>query len=182
MADRDLRGARRYATALFGAAQKQNKLDIVGNDLRTLLDLMEQTPTLRQVWDSPLMPAGHKRDLLSKVLAASLDSLTLAFLRLLIDKRREYILDTVQFEMQQLTDAARRLVRAQATFAVAPTPEEQTNLIRSLEKRTGDHIDLTVSIDPAILGGVVIRMQDTILDGSVRGSLERIREQLLQEA
>ena len=143
---------------------------------------MEQTPTLRKVWESPLMPAGRKRDVISKVLGASLDPLTLAFLRLLIDKRREYILDTVGFEIRQLADTARQLVRAEATFAITPTSEEQAALIRSLEQRTGEHVDLTIQVDPTILGGVVVRMHDTILDGSVRGTLERLREQLLQEA
>ena len=82
----------------------------------------------------------------------------------------------------RLTDVARHLVRADATFAVQPTPDETAGLIRGLEQRTGETVSLTVQVDPAILGGVVVRMHDTIIDGSVRGTLERLREQLLQEA
>jgi F-type H+-transporting ATPase subunit delta len=133
------------------------------------------------MWDSPLLPAGRKRDLIGQVLGESVDGLTLSFLRLLVDKRREDILEIVRREIRQLADAARRLVRAEAIFAVPPTTDEQANLIRSLEQRTGEQVNLTVNIDPAILGGVVVRLHDTVIDGSVRGTLERLREQLLQE-
>ena len=182
MAERDIRAAKRYANALFTAAGKQGKADGIVSDLAGVLDLMRRTPALQQVWESPLMPAGRKRDVIGRTLGSGIDPLLLSFLRLLIDKRREDILEAVQFEVGQLADTARHLVRAEATFAVEPTAKEQTELIRSLEQRTGEHVQLTVHVDPAILGGVVVRLRDTIIDGSVRGALERMREQLLQEA
>ena len=180
--ERDLRAARRYATALFTTAEKQNKLDAVTRDLHTVVEFMDQTPALDRMWSSKVVPAGKKRDLIATLLGAFIDPLTLSFLRLLVDKRREDILSLVRLEVQQLSDTSRRLVRAQATFALAPTTDEREKLAESLSKRTGSHVDLTVEVDPSILGGVVVRMHDTIIDGSVRGTLERLREQLLQEA
>ena len=182
MAEKDLRASRRYAAALFASADKLNKVDTVEADLTAIAELMESTPALRKVWESPLMPAGKKRELISKVLQSSIDPLTLAFYRLLVDKRREVILDRVREELRQMADSSRHLVRAEATFAVPPTAEEKDALVKSLEKRTGEHVDLTVSVDAARLGGIIVRMQDNILDGSVRGTLEKMREQLLQEA
>ncbi|HEV2472044.1 MAG TPA: ATP synthase F1 subunit delta [Chthonomonadales bacterium] len=178
----DTRAARRYAAALFNTAARQEKLDAVERDIHTVLDLMERTAKLRQFWESPLAPAGRKRELIGRIFEGSIDGLTLSFLRLLVDKRREHILDQVDAEMRRLGDEARRLIRASATFAVAPSAQEQEDLVRSLESRTGERISLVTEIDPAIIGGVVVRMQDTILDGSVRGALERIREQLLHES
>lgn len=182
MAAHDLRASKRYANALFATAQKQGNVDAIEKDLDGVLTLMKQAPTLRHLWESPLVPASNKRDVLDKILASSVDPLTLSFLRLLIDKCREDILDVVRMEISQLADAARHLVRAEAIFAVPPTTEEQAGLVSSLEKRTGESVELTVRVDPSILGGVVVRMHDTIIDGSVRGTLERLREQLLQEA
>ena len=178
----DIRAAKRYATALFEAAQKAGSLDQVEKDIGNVMDLMRQMPALTDLWHSPLIPAGRKRDVIEKTLGNSIDKLTLSFLHLLIDKRREDVLPSVELEIRDLADTARHLVRAEATFAVTPTPDEQTDLMRSLEQRTGLHVQLVTRVDPEILGGVVIRMQDTIIDGSVRGTLERLREQLLLEA
>ncbi|HLV82075.1 MAG TPA: ATP synthase F1 subunit delta [Chthonomonadaceae bacterium] len=178
----DVRAASRYAMALFDIAQKQGKLEAIERDLNAILDLMRLTPALRQVWDSPLLPPERKNRILGDVLGEAFDPLTLTFLRLLVDKQREAILEGVQREVRRLADAARHLVRAEAIFAITPTPEEKAALVRSLEARTGESVELTVHVDPAILGGVVVRLQDTLIDGSVRGTLERLREQLLQEA
>ena len=180
--ERDLRAARRYATALFATAQRQDKLDSVTRDLHMVVDLMDQTPALDEMWGSKVVPTGKKRELIGMLFGASIDPLTLSFLRLLADKRREDILSLVRLEVQQLSDSSRRLVRAAATFALQPTDDERAKLIQSLEKRTGEHVELTVNVDPRILGGVVVRMHDKIIDGSVRGTLESLREQLLHEA
>ena len=181
MANHDLRASRRYATAFFNAAHKQNKLPIVIADIKTVLDLMGETPALQQMWDSPVIPSGRKRELTLQLFSSSLDPLTISFLRLLIDKRREFLLPTVQMELQELTDTSNHLIRAEATFAVEPTPEEVAALTESLERRTGENVKLTYTVNNEIIGGVVVRMQDTIIDGSVRGTLERLREQLLTE-
>jgi F-type H+-transporting ATPase subunit delta len=182
VAAQDIRAAKRYATALFEAAQKLQALDEVERDINSVLELMGQTKALRDMWESPLIPAGRKRAIISKLLGESLNPLSLSFLRLLVDKRREDVLEPVQLELRLLSDRARHLLRADVIFAVAPTPQEQTALQSSLQHRTGEQIQLTVHIDPSILGGVVVRMEDTVIDGSVRGTLERLREQLLQEA
>ena len=63
--ERDLRAARRYATALFATAEKQNKLDAVTTDLHTIVDFMDQTPALEQMWTSKVVPTGKKRELMS---------------------------------------------------------------------------------------------------------------------
>jgi len=180
--ERDLRAARRYATALFATAQRQSNLDAVTRDLRTVVDLMAETPAFDEMWHSKVVPTGKKRNLIGLLVGKNVDALTLSFLRLLVDKRREDILSLVRLEVQQLSDTSRKLVRAEATFALNPSDDERGKLVRSLETRTGEHVDLTVNVDPSIIGGVIVRMHDTIIDGSVRGTLEKLREQLLTEA
>ena len=181
MAAADTRAARRYAASLFLAAQQQAVLDQVENDLHRLKEYMQAAPILNQIWLSPLVTAARKRDAVSKALEGTFHPLTMAFLRLLIIKRREDCLNAVQEDMQILIDKARHLLRAEAVFAVSPTPQEQDSLRDSLAKRTGNSIELTVRVDPSILGGVLVRLGDTLIDGSVRGSLERLREQMLQQ-
>ena len=182
MAVRDLRAAKRYAKALFSSAIKMGILEQIEIDLDTIYDSMQQNQSLNEMWESPMIPGPKKHQLLSEIFASSVHALTLSFLQLLADKRRENILGEVRHEVHLLGDTSRKLVRAEATFAVPPTPDEQHRLAESLAARTGDRVELTCHIDPSILGGVVVRLRDTIIDGSVRGTLESLREKLLQEA
>ena len=182
MAVRDLRAAKRYAHALFNSASKLGTLDKIESDLDSIHKEMQQSESLKDMWESPMIPGPKKHQLLSDIFAGSVDVLTLSFLQLLADKRRENILSEVRHELHLLGDTSRKLIRAEATFAVAPTPDEQKRLAESLAARTGDRVELTCHIDPSILGGVVVRLRDTIIDGSVRGTLESLREKLLQEA
>jgi F-type H+-transporting ATPase subunit delta len=182
MAAKDIRAAKRYALALFNLASREEKLDAVERDMSTILGLMKEQPKLREYWESPQVPSGRKRAVIKEILGDTLSPLTLSFLTLLVDKRREEILDAVDFELRQQADSARHIVRAEATFALTPSDAETDALIKSLEKRTGENVQLAVSVDPTILGGVIVRLQDNIVDGSVRGSLDRMRERLLQDS
>jgi F-type H+-transporting ATPase subunit delta len=182
MATRDVRAARRYAAALFHAAKKEGVLDVVEHELDELLTALHDTPVLKEFWLSPLVPAPKKSALIEKTFADRLNPITIGFLNLLINKRREELLEYIYTDFRRLVDQARHLLRAEAVFAVPPTPDEEQVLRESLQKRTGANVELRVRLDPEILGGVVIRLQDTIIDGSVRGSLERLRERFLQKA
>ena len=181
MAQRDLRAAKRYATALFNVAARDKKLDAVEKDLDLFIGFVHGNPELRSAWESPLLPHERKNAVVDRILSASADPLTISFLKLLVDKGREEVLETARLDLRTLADAERKLVRAEAIFAVEPTKAEQTALAKSLQERTGDRVELTYRVDPSILGGVVVRMRDTILDGSVRGTLERLRDRLLLE-
>ena len=181
----DTRAAKRYATALFQAAQKAGTLDTVESNIEQVVGLMQQTPKLLDTWLSPLIPASRKRSLINALFGAgredAISPLTIAFLDLLVDKKREEVLESVARELRYLADTARHQVRATAVFAVEPTEAERIAITRSLEARMNAHVQLSYHVDPGILGGVIVHLQDTLIDGSVRGTLERLREQLLAE-
>jgi F-type H+-transporting ATPase subunit delta len=177
----DHKGARRYASALFAAASRAGKTDRVEEDLRSLRTLWESSPRIPEALESPLVPADRKVEVIDKVLARELDSLTAEFLRLLVHKRREQILLAVDEEYRLRLDDARGLVRAQAVVAVPIDDTQRSGLVSGLSQRTGKQIELSIDVDPGIIGGVVVRLGDTVIDGSVRGALERLREQMLTE-
>ena len=118
----NIKVARRYAAALFEAARKQGKTDSVQRDLATLESLWADAPDLRRVLESPLIPDERKNQIIDLTVGKELDSLTCAFLHLLVDKRREVILPVVGEEFVRLADIARGLVRAEATVATAIVP------------------------------------------------------------
>jgi F-type H+-transporting ATPase subunit delta len=175
----DSRVTRRYASALFSAAQKTGMVDAVQNELDMLAGHWETTPQLRQAMESPLLPDDKKLSILDKLFGTEISPLTKSFLRVLVEKDREDILVDVQRQFRQQADAARGLLRAKALVAAPLDPNQEKALVAGLQDRTGKTIALEVAVDPGILGGVVVRMEDTIIDGSVRGSLERLREQML---
>ena len=182
MATVDLRVARRYASALFSAAKKAQALDRVQNDLKDLNDLCRTHDSFKGVWFSPRIPVTQKSKLVGDLFKTSIDPVSLAFLGLLVDKRREDILPVMADEVRRLVDAEAKVIRAHATFAVHPTDGQLQELTNSLQTRTGQTIKLTHDVNSDIIGGVVVRLNDDIIDGSVRGSLERMRVQMLQEA
>jgi len=178
---RDTKAAKRYASALFQAARKLCRIDAVERDLNALGSLIESAPLFQRALESPLVPGDRKRALVDRILAGDVDDLTRRFLYLLIDKRREEILPAVRIEFSRQADNARGLVRAEALVA-APLDEAQVaELVCGLEQRTGKRVELSVRVDPAVIGGVMVRLEDTVIDGSVRGALERLREQMLRQ-
>ncbi len=177
----DLRVAKRYAVALFHVARSTGKVETIQADLTTLSDLWSQVPKVREAMESPLIPADRKKAIIRQAFGPHLDGLTIRFLDLLVDKRREPIVPVVREEFIRRADLDRGLVRAAATVAAPLDDLQRAAMVEALERRTGKRVELKLEVDPAIIGGAVIRMEDTVIDGSVRGALERIREQMLQE-
>lgn len=178
----DPKVARRYAGALFAAARQLGVLDAVGADLDTLHGIWEQAPALPRAMESPLLPAARKRALLDQTVGPSVHELTRTFLYLLVDKRRVDGLLAVREEYARLADEDQGTLRATATVAAALSDAEREALVAALGARTGKTVLLDVEVDPAVLGGVSVRMQDTVLDGSLRGGFERLRERMLRES
>jgi F-type H+-transporting ATPase subunit delta len=171
--------ARRYAAALFQQAKAKGTLDADSTDLSAVVKTLTETPKLLAVVGHPLIAESKKKDALKLAFDGKVRPSILAFLNLLVDKRRIELFADVKTEFDRLLREDRRIVAATAVTAVPMTPEQTAALEKSLEARTGFDVELTCEIDASLMGGVLVRIGDTVLDGSVRGSLERLREQLL---
>ena len=108
--------------------------------------------------------------------------LTQRFLDMVIDKRREAILALVPVEFRRLSYELLNIQPTEVTSAAPLGADERAALSTALARRTGKRIELREAVDPALIGGAIVRIGDTILDGSVRGSLRRLRERLLNPA
>ena len=171
--------ARRYAAALFEQAHKAGTVAAVGDELALAAQTVAQTGALRALLGQPLVTEGRKKQALRNALGDRVSPAVLAFLDLLVDKRRIGLLPEVQQEFARRVLEYRNIARARAVTAVPLTAEQTAALERSLEARTGKNILLETEVDPSVLGGVLVRIGDTVFDGTVRGNLERLREQLL---
>lgn len=178
----DLTVVRRYAQALFDTAAKAGSVDQVEEDLRALTQTFAITPRLGQVLRAPVIPGERKQQLVQNVFAGRLSPLTLRFLNLVISRRREEILADVYPEFQRLANEARGLMTVEVTSAVPLTDEQRARLGESLAVKTGKRVQLMGRVDPEIMGGLVLRIGDTIVDGSVRTRLQQLRSRLLTGA
>jgi F-type H+-transporting ATPase subunit delta len=176
---KDVRVSRRYAAALFGIARRDGILDAVTQDVALIERFIAEVPYLRAVLLQPLVSETKKTKVATDAFGDRVTATSLNFVKLLIRKRREGLIDECIRDFRALVAEAQNRIDAVATTAVPISPQQTERLTESLRKLTGKNVHLTTAVDPSIMGGTVVRMGDTIIDGSVRGRLERLEQQLL---
>lgn len=176
---REVRVARRYAAALFGLAARDGILDAVSQDLALIARFLAEVPYLRAVLMQPLVSEAHKNKVASDAFSDRVTAVSLNFLNLLIRKRREDLIDECIRVFGELVAARENTVDATASSAVPLSAAQTERLTQALEQLTGKRVRLTAHVDPNMLGGVIVRMGDTIIDGGVRSRLQRLEQQLL---
>ena len=176
---KDIRVAKRYAGALFAVAQRDNILDAVASDLTLIHRFLTEVPYLRAIIMQPLVSDSRKNSVADEAFGDRVTAASLGFLKLLIRKGREELIEECDREFRALLAAHTNTAEAEASTAVPLTPEQTERLTQSLQSLTGKTIRLTTHIDTSLVGGVVVRIGDTVMDGSVRGKLERLERQLL---
>ena len=176
---KDIRVARRYAAALFGIARRDDILDSVAHDLTLISRFVAEVPYLRAVLMQPLVSDARKNKVVDDAFGDRVTATSLSFLKLLIRKRREDLIDECVREFRLLVSQHYNMVEATVYTAVPLTDVQSEALSRNLERMTGKTVLLEKALDPAIMGGVIVRLGDTVIDGSVRGRLQRLEQQLL---
>ncbi len=170
---------RRYATALFNAARNSNAIDRVESDLGLVSYTFESMPSFMEAMRSPLVARDTKKRILREVFGGKIDEVTLSFLDLLVEKRREDVALQTEPIYIALADESRGIVKCEVTTAVPLTKSEEAALAKKLSATTGKTAQLSVTIDPKIIAGLLVRIGDTVIDGSVQGQLEALREKLM---
>lgn len=176
---KDVRVAKRYAAALFGIARRDEILDAVTQDVALIERFIAEVPYLRAVLLQPLVSESKKDKVATDAFGDRVTATSLNFVKLLIRKRREDLIDECIREYRALVAEAQNRADAVAVSAVPFTPEQTAQLTQSLERLTGKNVHLTTEIDPHMLGGVIVRLGDTIIDGSIRGRLARLEQHLM---
>lgn len=175
----DTRVAKRYSAALFEVAKRDGILDAVAEDLLLVERYMEEQPTLRAVLTQPLMTEDRKSKMVSDFFGDRVTATSLNFIKLLIRKRRADLIDETIDQFRTLFSEYLNIVDATASTAVPMTKQQVDLLTKGLEQVTGKRVNLTTTIDSQIIAGVVVRIGDHIVDGSVRGRLHRLEQHLL---
>ena len=177
---KDVAIARRYAQALFMAAEKKNAIEQIGADIKAVFALDQASEEgFRLMLEAPQVPTEHKFAILDTVLRPRVHPLVVEFFRLLMTKKRTFSLRDVVEEFERLVEDHQGVVRARVTSAVALTDEETRRLVQELEGALKKKVRVVQTVEPGILGGLVVRVGDRIADKSVRSMLTKLRDQLL---
>jgi F-type H+-transporting ATPase subunit delta len=166
--------ARVYSEALFGAARQQGKIDLVREQLGALCDALERHQELRVFFFSPLFSTRERKEGLERLLSGA-DEAFVNFLKILIDNHRMPVIFRVRRQYDALWREEHKLLPVEVTSAVELDDEIARDIQQRVEEQTGRTVELTRRVDENILGGLVVRVSNMILDASVRNQLERLR-------
>ncbi|CAB5082482.1 ATP synthase delta chain (EC [Olavius algarvensis associated proteobacterium Delta 3] len=171
--------ARRYAKALLLIGKEDGKADTYRQELSGIAGLIEGDSALKQAITNPLYNAAGRRQVLEAVVGKlNLSKVMTSFLLLLFDKGRIGFLTTISDFFEKMVDELQGLARASLVSA-GELPGETVEKIRvALSKRIGKEVTLEVEQDPSLIGGIVTRIGDLVLDGSIKTQLISMRESL----
>jgi F-type H+-transporting ATPase subunit delta len=173
--------ASRYARALVEVVLEQKIApDVARQQLNAIVNAVHESADLRRVWESPAISAAQKRAVLD-ALVRQIGAIKPVrnFIAILIDHRRIAMLDDVAKQFDSELNAQLGLVEAEISSSRPLSADGQRQLESQLERLTGKKVRATYSSRPELLGGVVVRVGSTIYDGSVRGQLEKMKQDLI---
>ena len=168
-----------YASALFEAAQEQDRLAAVREDLGDFLAATESVPELGALLENPEVDSETKAGVIRDLLADA-DELVRNFLLLVVAKGRAAELPEIAREFDQLVARAEGRLEVELTTAVELTDDEASDILRQIESASGRRIEATRGVDPDLIGGFILQAGTFRVDASVRGRLDRLRHQLVR--
>lgn len=169
---------RRYAQAIFSLAREQNKLEQWDADLANMDEAFKQD-NLRNFLDNPKTTRDAKIHFIREVLASRISPEALNLVLILIRRERQSAVSSVFQEYTKLWNKLRGIEIAEVTTAISVGPAEEEAIRSRLSAITGKQITVQMKVDPEIVGGLIARIGDTLIDGSVLTRLQNLRKQLV---
>jgi len=168
-----------YARALFEVAVERDSLDAVHEQLGAFVDALREHRQLMQFFFSPYFSAEEKKAGLARAVQGA-DPAFDNFLQALIERHRMPAIFRIRTEFETLWDEARKLLPVQITSAVALDAKTVQSIGERIGTQVDRHVEVSTEVDPDILGGVVLRVGNVVLDASIKNRLEQLRKQVAQ--
>ena len=168
-----------YARSLFEVASEQNKLDTIKEQLGEFADALAGNREFAVYFFSPYFSVEEKKDGLRRAVEGA-DPIFANFLEALLERHRMPAIYRIRTEFETLYDKTNKLLPVQVTSAIELDSELVASLGRRIGEQTGNQIELSTNIDPEILGGIVLRVGNFILDASIKTRLEQLRREVAQ--
>jgi F-type H+-transporting ATPase subunit delta len=169
--------ARTYARALFDTAKEHGKLDEIREELDSFVATIREVPELQALIRNPELDPRAKAEALAAVLQGA-DEILRNFARLVAEKGRAPMLEEIAREYDALVAAEEHILNVELTTAFELSDGEANAIIRQIEEGSGQRVEAERTVDPGLIGGVVLKVGSLEVDSSVRGRLERLRREL----
>jgi F-type H+-transporting ATPase subunit delta len=171
--------ARNYAETLFALATKAGDLRGWGKMIGDVSAAMQDDATLKLFLESPRIPEATKSAVLSRAFQDRMPRLMVRFLQSLVKHRRQMLIPDIALEYLDLVDQAENRMHAQVTVAREPSDADTKAIAKQLSRLFAKDVVPHMTVNPAILGGVIVHVGDTVLDGSVRKRLVSLKRRML---
>ena len=170
-----------YARALFEAANEADALDRVHDELGQFADALDEDRNLQMFLFSPYFSSEEKKDGVRRIVSDA-DERTVNFLELLAERHRMPVIFRVRRDFDALWAEENKLLPVSVTSAVELDDALVSDIGKRIEEQAGRRVELSSSVDPDLLGGLVVRVGNMVLDASLRNRLERLRKQVIKAA
>jgi F-type H+-transporting ATPase subunit delta len=170
-----------YARALYEAAKDENRVDAVGEELGDFVEAQRQVPELRELLRNPQLDQRLKASALEELLGGE-EKLVRNFLMLLTEKGRAGEIDEIARDFERIVAQEKGILDVELTTAVPLSEDEAGEVIAQIEKASGRPVVATRRVDPDLIGGIVLQAGSLRLDASVRGRLDRLRNDLARRS
>ena len=170
-----------YGRSLFEVALERDKLDVVREQIGQFTDALDEDRELSVFFFSPYFSTQEKLDGLERVVSDA-DETVLNFLKLLIEKHRMPVLFRIRRVLDRLWERENKVLPVEITSATELDEQTVQGIGKRIGDQTGQRVELTAKVEPDILGGIVLRVGNQILDASIRNRLERLRRQVAKGA
>jgi F-type H+-transporting ATPase subunit delta len=169
---------RGYAEALFKVVQAEGELETVEDELYRFGKILDDNYDLKRALSEQNVEHSQRVKILEDLLGAKVSPHTLGMLTFIVAQDRARQLPEILQEVSRIAAEARDSALGEVRTAIPLDDNQRTELTRALERATGKRIELKVIIDPTVLGGIVAKVGDTVIDGSIRHRIEQLKEQV----
>lgn len=173
------RVAKRYSRALFQLALEEKKLEEVENDFIQIEDLSHESDEFKNFISNPLISEIEKAEIMAELFKDKLSDIGYNFLQLLTNKKRSSLLPDVIEEFQLMILQHRNILQGELVSVVDLSDTQIEKIKANIEKLTGKSVLFDMRLDPSIIGGFIVKVEDMIIDNSIRFQLNKLRERLV---
>ena len=172
--------ANRYAEALFQLSEEENITKEIYNELHDVVEVIKNNKELDNVLKSPLVAKNEKTQLIEALFNNKINNDLKNFLKILVEKGRISSLKSIELTFKELLNDKHNIIEGTVISAIALTEKQVKELEEKLSKKYNKNVTLENEVDQSILGGVLVRLGNTQIDGSVKTRLNNIKDQLTQ--